>query len=164
MSNFKTMAMPDVFDLMWRDFDSFFNNLYGDVSPSKQIITSADIYRDVNFPPMNFWVEHDSKDILLEFAVAGIPIEQIGINIEGDYLELSIDKSKEDSKNGFKLIRKGIKSGKAKQRIYIPASKYHTEKITAKMKDGILSIKVPSKEVIRPKKIQIEYDKTKKLE
>jgi len=164
MSGFKTMAMPDVFDLMWRDFDSFFNELYGNTQNNR--FSTGDIYRDVNYPPMNVWADHDSKDLILEFAVAGIPMDRIGINVEGDYLELNIDKNDgEEVRDNFKLIRKGIKSGTARQRIYIPTSKYLTDQIKAQLKDGILLIKVPSKEEIKPKKVSIEYDDGKnKLE
>jgi HSP20 family molecular chaperone IbpA len=159
MSGFKTMAMPDVFDLMWRDFDSFFNGLYeGRVNTNHSSISSNDIYREVSYPPMNLWVEKDSKDLILEFAVAGIPMNNININVEGDYLELEIDKILNMEVNdSYKLVRKGIKTGRAKQRIYIPSSKYKTDEVKAELKDGILLVKVPSREEVRPKKIQIEY-------
>lgn len=158
MSNFKTLAMPDIFDLMWRDFDNFFNGLYGGTASSNYSVSSNDIYREVSYPPMNLWVEKDSKDLILEFAVAGIPMDNIDINVEGDYLELSVEKTgDEDERDNYKLVRRGIKAGKAKQRIYIPASKYKTDEVRAELRDGVLLIKVPSREEIRPKKIQIEY-------
>ena len=158
MSNFKTLAMPDIFDLMWRDFDGFFNELYGRTTSSSHSVSSNDIYREVSYPPMNLWVEKDSKDLILEFAVAGIPMNNIDINVEGDYLELGVEKTgDDDERDNYKLIRRGIKAGKAKQRIYIPASKYKTDEVKAELRDGVLLIKVPSREEIRPKKIQIEY-------
>lgn len=153
MSGFKTLAMPDIFEMMWRDFDGFFTSN----------VSSADIYRDVNYPPMNVWAEHDTKDLILEFAVAGIPMDNIDINVEGDYLDLNIDKVvDEDVRDNYRLIRKGIKSGKARQRIYIPASKYKTGEVKAELRDGILLVKVPSKEEIKPKKVAIEYSGKKK--
>jgi HSP20 family protein len=166
MSGFKQMAMPDIFELMWRDFDSFFNSLYGEVSSKNKAFSSGDIYRDINYPPMNVWADQDTKDLILEFAVAGIPMDNISINVEGDYLELGIDKVEdEDVRDTYRLIRKGIKSGRAKQRIYIPASKYKTDEIKAELRDGILLIKVPSKDEIKPKKVVIEYSNgNKRLE
>lgn len=155
MGNFKSLALPDFFDIMWKDFD----NLFERMSPS-------DVYRDINYPPMNLWVDKDSKDIIMEFAVAGIPEENIDINVEGDYLELSVAKHEETERDNYKLVRKGIKSGSVKQRIYVPASKYETENIKAELDGGILYVKVPSKEEMKPKKVQIQSPggKTKKLE
>lgn len=153
MSGFKTLAMPDIFEMMWKDLDGFFMSN----------ISSADIYRDINYPPMNVWVEHDTKDLILEFAVAGIPMDNIDINVEGDYLNLNIDKVvDEETRDNYRLFRKGIKSGKAKQKIYIPASMYKTGEIKAELRDGILLVKVPSKEEIKPKKVSIEYSGKKK--
>jgi len=155
MSNFKTLALPEFFDLMWKDFD----NLFERMSPS-------DIYRDINYPPMNLWIEKDTKDMILEFAVAGIPEENIGINVEGDYLELSVAKTEENERDNYRLVRKGIKSGSIKQRIYVPASKYETDNVQAELKDGILLVKVPSREEMKPKRVQIQNlsGNTKKLE
>ena len=164
MSNFKTLAMPDIFDLMWRDFDSFFNGIYG--GSSSHSVSSNDIYREVSYPPMNLWVEKDSKDLILEFAVAGIPMDNIDINVEGDYLELTVEKTgDEEERDNFLLVRRGIKAGRAKQKIYIPVSKYKTDEIKAELRDGLLLIKVPSKDVIKPKRVSIEYSNgNKRLE
>lgn len=152
MSNFKYVSAPDIFDQMWRDFDSFFNSVWS--TPSDSRVT---LYRDVSYPPMNVWAEQDSKDLILEFAVAGIPQENINIDIEGDYLILNIDKKEEDDKrDNYRLIRRGIKAGQANQKIYIPTSKYDTENIQAQMQNGILLVKVPSREETRPRKVEIQ--------
>lgn len=154
MRDIRALAMPDIFDKMWRDFDSFFGEISGD-STSRSF--SPVIYKDINYPPMNVWVDQESKDMVLEFAVAGIPMENINIDVEGDYLHLTIDKNEEeDVKDNFKLIRKGIKTGKVKQRIYVPSSKYKTEDVKAEMRDGLLLVKVPSRDEVKPKRVQIE--------
>jgi len=153
MSNFKYVSAPDVFEQMWRDFDSFFNSVWNPTSNDSRVA----LYRDINYPPLNVWAEEDSKDLILEFALAGIPQDNVEINVEGDYLELTINKDDpEERRDGYKLIRKGIKSGAAKQRIYIPASKYDTENIQAQMQNGILLVKVPSREESRPRKVKIQ--------
>lgn len=164
MSGFKTtLGMPDIFDLMWGDLDNFFSSLYrGNQTIDGFQIKPTDIYRDLNYPPMNLWLNQDTRDLILEFAVAGIPMDNINIKVEGDYLDLEIDKFYEEERESYRLIRKGIKSGKIKQRIYIPASRYETDKVKAELRDGILLIKVSSKEEIKPKRVSIEYSSGRK--
>ena len=162
MSNVKALNMPDIFDEMWRDFD----NLFGNISENGAVKSfSPSIYKDIDYPPMNVWVDQDSKNMILEFAMAGIPMENINMNFEGDYLELEVEKTEEDNSSGdYKLIRKGIKSGKTRQRIYIPSSKYSTEDIEASLNDGILSVRVPAREEVKPQRVQIQSGSNAKLE
>ena len=145
----QNLNLPDVFESMWNEFDNFFSN--------PNYSRGLRLYEEVDYPPMNLFIEEDSKNLYLEFAVAGIPMENISVNTEGDYLELTIDKkSEEDVNNKYRLIKKGIKTGKAKQKLYIPASKYDTENIKAELNDGILSLLIPSREEVKPRRIPIE--------
>lgn len=159
MSNFKYVSAPDIFDQMWRDFDSFFNSVWDSTSDSR-----VALYRDVVYPPMNVWANQDSKDLILEFAVAGIPQDKVSIDVEGDYLILGVDKSEEEKRDNYRLIRRGIKAGATKQKIYVPTSKYDTENIQAQMVNGLLLVKIPSREEAKPRKVEIQTSGKNMLE
>ncbi len=62
---------------------------------------------------------------------------------------------KKQTKEGLKLLKKGIKTPAFSSVFIVPVSKYETEKSIAEMKDGILTIKVSAKDEIKPKKITI---------
>lgn len=151
----RAVSLPDLYDLMFRDFDKFFSNL-----------SNNDFYGDFNYPPMNLWIEKESKDLVLGFAVAGIPMENIKVDVEGDYLLLEIDKSHDELVGpNYTLLKRGIRNSHSKSKVYIPSSKYQVDKIKAELKDGLLLISVPTREESKPKRIQIEFsDGKKKLE
>ena len=81
----------DLFESLFKDFDGFIK--FG----------SGDLFPDANYPPMNSWVEEDTKDLFLEFAVAGITEEKISIDVEGDYVIFEVDATTPE-KEVFKLL------------------------------------------------------------
>lgn len=110
---------------------------------------------DSSFPPMNLYIDTETKDVLFEFAVAGVPRDHIHITVEDDYLIVSTDKV-ESEKEGMKLVQGGLKRSKSTNKYYVPASRYQLGNIKAKVEDGVLSIRVPAQEEVRPRQIEIE--------
>lgn len=118
------------------------------------IPTNVKIY-DSSFPPMNVWVSEETKDLVLEFAVAGIPKDHITIDFEGDKMTLEIEAQKQE-REGFVLSQKGIRSSKSKTYYTVPQSKYETGKAKAELRDGVLVIAIPAREDQRPRRLLIE--------
>jgi len=118
------------------------------------IPTNVKVY-DSSFPPMNVWVSEETKDLVLEFAVAGIPKDHIIVDFEGDKMTLEIE-SQIQEREGFVLSQKGIRSSKSKTYYTVPQSKYETGKAKAELRDGILIIAIPAREDQRPKRLLIE--------
>jgi len=105
--------------------------------------------------PANMKIK-ENRDIEIAVAVAGYPKDNIEIDADGDYLTVilrKVDKDKEEEKE--KYICKGIKNSYVKQRFAVPNSKYDYGQIKADLKDGLLTITVPSKEEAKPKKVNI---------
>ena len=107
------------------------------------------------FPPMNIWIGDESKDLVLEFAVAGIPEDAINIEFEGDYLTLDIDNTSVE-REGFTKYYGGIKASRSRKKIIVPQSKYKVLEATAQMDNGILTIAIPAQEEIKPRTLKIE--------
>jgi len=109
---------------------------------------------DYNYPPLDVFIDEETKDLHLEFAMAGIPLEDIRLNIDGDYLLLDADK-REDSIEGKKMIQKGIKKASFHNKYMVPAGRYNLKDVKAKKKDGLLIIDIPALEETRPRQISI---------
>lgn len=119
------------------------------------LVQRFDRVYDSNFPPMNLYIDTASKDVLFEFAVAGVPRDHINISVEDDNLIVSTDKVNSE-REGMKMIQNGLKRSKTTNKYYVPASRYQLDNIIAKIEDGVLSIRVPAREEVRPRQIEIE--------
>jgi len=138
----KSISIVDLFDNIFEDMDRNFGYVHSQLYP-------------VSFPPCDVYIQEETKDMILEFAVAGIPKDQINLSIEGDYLIFKIEKT-DRHKDGYKCIQKGIKSSSATQKFYVPSAKYQSDKVKVDLIDGILSIYIPAKEELKPRKLLIE--------
>lgn len=118
------------------------------------IPTNVKIYNET-FPPLNVWVHQETKDLLLEFAVAGIPKENITVDFEGDRMVLEIESVSSDRED-YVLSQKGIRTSKSRTTYVVPQSKYDVTEARAELKDGILSISIPAREDQRPRRLTID--------
>ena len=128
-------------------FDLIFNDIL--VEPSSVKVSEH------TFPPCDFGVHKETKDLVYKFAVAGIPKEAIEVSVKGDYLYLSIKEKEEETKDDFHYYQKRIKTSAVSQKYYVPSIRYKLQEIKVSLKDGMLEIIVPAKEEEKPKQIEI---------
>ncbi|MDR0675502.1 MAG: Hsp20/alpha crystallin family protein [Elusimicrobiota bacterium] len=122
---------------LFNDVDRFFNYFFEK--------------RDNQFPEVNSWLD-DEKNLNLKFILPGYTEKDINISFDGNYLLLESKIEKETTEKDE--FRKSVSSFKTKY--MIPSSKFNQEATEAKLKDGILLLKIPAK-VEETKKIQIEF-------
>ncbi len=127
-------------------FDAMFNNWR---------VSDYDAYHVPTFPPTNIYFNDETKDLMFEFAIAGYSKDNVSITFEGDKMIFEM-KGTERPKDGLELINKGIKNSDCKVAYVVPSSKYNTEIAEAEMKDGVLIVKVPASEIIKPKLLEIK--------
>ena len=131
------------FDLLFRDF--FKSELDFQPAAEAKISHPVDIYENKN-------------GLHFEIACTGLTKSDIEINIEGDILKISYNKSKDEAcceVDDCKYIHKGI----AKRSFnlgYKVASKFNLPESSAEMKDGLLKISVPFAEESKPKSLKIK--------
>ena len=131
------------FDLLFRDF--FKSELDFQPAAEAKISHPVDIYENKN-------------GLHFEIACTGLTKSDIEINIEGDILKISYNKSKDEAcceVDDCKYIHKGI----AKRSFnlgYKVASKFNLPESSAEMKDGLLKISVPFAEESKPKALKIK--------
>ena len=102
---------------------------------------------------------YENKDGLhFEIACTGLTKDDIGINIEGDILKVSYNKSEDDKccdVNECNYLHKGI-ARRSFNLGYKVASKFNLSEASAEMKNGLLKISVPYAEEAKPKALKIK--------
>lgn len=131
----------------------FIRDLFEDVDRAFNSLGHGNVYPN-SFPPCNIYVNEENKDLVMEFAVAGIPKDKISLAVDGDNLLLEIEKVDRELK-GFRLAQQGIKGAEIKRKFYVPASKYSMDKIKTSLRDGILRIDIPAKAEMQKRKLLI---------
>jgi HSP20 family molecular chaperone IbpA len=129
-------------DKWFYDFESFV--------PATMNIKSA-IYS----VPCDIYLK-DNRNMVLEVALAGYKEDNITISFDGDFLDVVLKRGRFDEKEGKKYLIRGIKKSSDSIRICVPANKFKHAETTAILKDGLLTVEIPSVEKIEIKPIKIE--------
>lgn len=100
-------------------------------------------------------VYETDKEIVIQSAIAGVKINQIDISLENDIIIIKGEREnpcKDKNKNYF---LKECYWGPFSKEIILPRD-IDTSRIDAKIKDGILMIRMPKIERAKSKKIEVE--------
>lgn len=139
------------------DVFSLFDLLWDSGAPFTEFpLLTLSGYSTPQFPPVDIEFDKETKDMYFTFALAGYQPDEIDVKFEEDYLVLSseiITKEKEDDKVFYK---KGIKKTSFSVKYAVPVTKYDTDNTEASFADGLLKIKIPAREEIKPKQIEIK--------
>lgn len=126
-----------------RDLDSFFNDFGLDYrssdkvwAPSVDIVETEDNYK-------------------LKAEIPGMNKDDIKISFEDHVLTLSGERKNESEENEKNLHRVERFYGKFQRSFHLPEG-IKTDDISAKYKDGVLTIDVPKAEEVKPKEIAIK--------
>ena len=132
--------------------DTLFNEVLGN---------SANVYCGTGISP-RVDVSEDDKSYLLEMELPGRTEEDINIEIDQDKLSISSKKIEEDKKEkenknekSQKYLLRERKNGNFERNFTLPKD-VDADSISARFKNGILSINMQKKNIAAPKKIAIE--------
>ncbi len=128
-----------IFDLV----GSFFNDYMDPVVPVSE----------KKYVPLVNMYEKDNK-FYLEAQLPGIKKEDINIEIDGNYLNLSAESCEENKADNDKYYKKEIIQGKFVRSFKFPEH-VDKDKLSAKFENGILKIELPKGEEVKPKQITI---------
>ena len=136
-----------LFDLLWD----------GEFSVTESPLLAFSGYSTPQFPPVDIEFDKETKDMYFTFALAGYQPDEIDVKFEENYLVLSSEIiSKEKSNNDKTFYKKGIKKTSFSVKYAVPVTKYDTDNTEASFSDGLLKIKIPAREEIKPKQIEIK--------
>ncbi len=137
MNLVKFCSFNNSFDLL----NSFMNEFHVNSFDSKNLIPKANIYEE-------------NDEFIVEAEVPGIKKENISLEIKNNTLCIDTKNNYEDKVEGNKYYIKEIIDKNYSRSFYIPKN-IDTEKLTANLEDGILKIKLPKSEEVKPKQIPI---------
>ena len=131
------------FDLLFKDF--FRSELNFQPAIEAKISHPVDIYEN-------------QDGLHFEIACTGLDKNDVDINIEGDILRVSYNKSEDDKccdTNDCTFLHNGI-ARRSFNLCYKVASKFKLLESEAEMKNGLLKISVPYAEEAKPKALKIK--------
>jgi len=132
-------------------FDAIFDQLVNKTFPTFQEDVGVSFNKGA-YPKVNVYEYDDKIGIVAE--IPGLDKKNVTVDVEEDVLIISGDKHGFDS-DGGKCITRELKQS-AFKRSFNLGEYLDGKNITAKFKDGMLSISIPKKEPEQPKKHSIK--------
>jgi len=129
----------------WDDFDEFkdgMNLLFEDFGSQRM----------QTFPPINLW--SDDEKAVLKAELPGMKKSDIDITVQNNQLTMEGNRKLETLQENEDYHRRERGYGNFKRSISLPFA-VDSEKITAKVSNGVLRVELPRREEDKPKKIEI---------
>lgn len=124
-------------------FDMMFDRFFVPVRTAQSDIHNADVVRNEN-------------ETILSIEFPGVKREDLKIKLEdGDLLILEGERKPVELPEGSKVLLSEITEGKFSRSFRI-GHRVDAEKISAEFKNGILTVKLPIAEEVKPKSINIK--------
>ena len=95
--------------------------------------------------------------IVIEAELPGMKKDDVNVEVNDNVLSIKGERSQESEDRGENYYRRERVSGKFYRAFNLPME-VNIEKITAKFKDGILTLEVPKPEEKKPKKINVTLE------
>ena len=100
-------------------------------------------------------VYETDKELIIQSAIAGIKNEQINVSLENDVLIIRGERENPNKDKDKRYFLKECYWGPFSKEIILPRE-IDTSKIDAKVKEGILTVRMPKIEREKNKKISVE--------
>lgn len=99
-------------------------------------------------------VEERTDDFVVTCELPGVERENIDVSLSGNNLTIKGRKSSYFDEDNVRLYRSDIWSGDSQRTLSLPTTA-DPDKISADLKDGILTVVVPKREEVKPKQISV---------
>ena len=124
-------------------FDRFFNSDLMDWNLTNFSSTNTTL------PAVN--VKETDDDYILEVAAPGMSKKDFKVNFQNNVLTVSSEKQEEKDENDDNYTRREFCYQSFQRSFTVSQQNVDTDKITASYADGILSVKIPKREEVKPK-------------
>lgn len=123
---------------------------------------NVDYYPNFSYPPANVYLTTD-RTMVLEFALAGFAESDIDLQFQGDHLVLNAKAPKRDAEaSEVRYFKRRLKLKDIEnQKFYVPEDKFDREQVKATYRNGLLTVRVPSRETVGEKegvKVDIKFE------
>jgi HSP20 family protein len=95
-------------------------------------------------PPIEAWIDRDKKEYHLSFAVPGVDLQNLQLNIQGQELTISSDQQNGDGAQQPEYLKNEFYIGPFERTVRIPNS-VDVGKLTARYSNGTVEIIAPLK-------------------
>jgi HSP20 family protein len=102
-------------------------------------------------PAVNVWEESDS--LMVEMEIPGVRSEQLDVSVAGNELTVKVDRPDTQPEGTTYHRRERVVSGFTRT-VPLPLE-VDAEHVEAQLRDGVLTIKLPKAESVKPRKIKI---------
>ena len=109
------------------------------------------------FPPLNVWEEGDT--LFVEAEVPGLKIEDIAVSFDNGELTLKGEKKVVEKENA-PMHRRERLTGTFTRTVTIPWD-IMGDRVTAELKDGVLTVTLPKAETSKPRRVEVKYQEPK---
>jgi HSP20 family protein len=116
--------------------------------PARRARTSETLLR----APVDIF--EDSESLVLTADMPGVSKDHLNVRVEGDTLLLEGDVLF-DLPEKAEAVYADVRST-AYRRSFVLSRELDTEKIQANLKDGVLSVRIPKRAAVRPRKIEVQ--------
>ena len=123
--------------------DRFFNNELMDWGTSNFSRTNTSL------PAVN--VKETDDDYFIEVAAPGMTKKDFSINFQNNILTISSEKQEEKKDDDDNYTRREFSYQSFQRSFTVPGNDVDSDKISASYNDGILNIKLPKREEVKPK-------------
>jgi len=134
-------------------FDKMFDNLVETQFPDIVKQVGVKPYQGSAYPKVNVYEYDDKIGIVAE--IPGLDKKQLNVEVEEGILTISGDKHNTFENDGAKVLRKELKQSSFKRSFEL-GELLDGDNISAKFKDGVLSVSIPKTEPEQPKKHSVK--------
>lgn len=107
---------------------------------------------DERLVPMDVYTT--DEDVTVEAVLPGVKPEDVEITVEGSTLTISGDTTVANGDRDGSLVLQEIRRGRFMRTLSLPAG-LEPDKATATFEDGVLTLRIPKAEAVKPRQIKI---------
>jgi HSP20 family protein len=134
---------------LWNELDRLHDELSGG------FFSGGGFTRNYYNPPVNVYVNKD--DALLTALVPGYEPSSIELSIIENKVQIKGEQKQPELQEGFEVHRQEIVNKDFQRTIELPF-RVDSERVEARFKNGVLSVKLPKAEADKPKKISVKIE------
>lgn len=125
-----------------------FGQLFGDVQEPSRGLLGAGVFPQIN-------LTEDADKFYVRAELPGVQTDDIEMQATAKNLSITGERKIETENEGVRYHRREREAGKFSRIITMP-TEIDPERIEAKLQDGILTIRVPKAEAVKPRQISIK--------
>ena len=102
-----------------------------------------------------------NDEVLVEAVLPGVKPEEVDITVEGNALTIAGDTSSPNSARDGSVLLQEIRRGRFTRTLRLPDG-LEADRATATFEDGVLTLRIPKAEQVRPRQIKISTGDSRK--